>query len=151
MIGDDGPQVLEFNVRMGDPETQPLMYRLNGDFSELLYSAAKRSIDPTLVTVDSNPTACVVMASKGYPGSFPKGFPVSGLREAEATGAKVFHAGTLLAAGRPVSAGGRVLGVTARGANLRSALDNAYAAVDKIHFDGAHYRRDIGHRGLQTS
>jgi len=151
MIGPDGPKVLEFNVRMGDPETQPLMYRLNGDFSELLYSAAKRSIDPTLVTVDSNPTACVVMASTGYPGSYPKGFPISGLREAEATGAKVFHAGTLLAGGQPVSAGGRVLGVTARGPKLKSALDNAYAAVEKIHFDGAHYRRDIGHKGLQAS
>ncbi len=151
MIGDDGPQVLEFNVRMGDPETQPLMYRLNGDFSELLHSAAKKSIDPTLVAVDGDPTACVVMASKGYPGSYPKGLPISGLRDAEETGAKVFHAGTRLAAGRPVTAGGRVLGVTARGSDLKSALDNAYCAVERIHFDGIHYRRDIGHKGLQAS
>lgn len=149
MIGDEGLQVLEFNVRMGDPETQPLMYRLNGDFAGLLHSAARKSLDPTLVTVNRDPTACVVMASRGYPGSYPKGFAISGLREAKKMGAKVFHAGTQLSQGVPVTAGGRVLGVTAQGADLKSTLDKTYAAVEKIHFEGVQYRRDIGYKGLQ--
>ena len=149
MIGGEGLQVLEFNVRMGDPETQPLMYRLNGDFAGLLHGAARKSLDSTLVGVDRGPTACVVMASQGYPGSYRKGFAIGGLREAEAAGAKVFHAGTQLSRGVPVSAGGRVLGVTARGADLQSALDNAYAAVEKIHFEGARRRGDIGRKGLE--
>ncbi len=151
MVGDDGPQVLEFNVRMGDPETQPLMRRLNGDFAGLLHSAARKSLDPTLVGVERGPTACVVMASQGYPGSYRKGFAIDGLREAEAAGAKVFHAGTQLSRGVPVTAGGRVLGVTARGADLQAALDNAYAAVGKIHFEGARWRSDIGHKGLRRN
>lgn len=149
MIDREGPQVLEFNVRMGDPETQPLMYRLNGDFAGLLHSAARKSLDPTLVAVDRRPSACVVAASQGYPGSYRKGFAVSGLRDAEAAGAKVFHAGTAFSRGVVVTAGGRVLGVTARGADLQAAVDNAYAAVKKIHFEGARRRGDIGRKGLK--
>ncbi len=149
MVGGEGPQVLEFNVRMGDPETQPLMYRLHGDFAGFLHSASRKSLDPTLVAVDRGPTACVVMASQGYPGNYRKGFAISGLREAEEMGVKVFHAGTRLSRGVPVTAGGRVLGVTARGTDLQSALDNTYAAVAKIHFEGARWRSDIGHKELE--
>lgn len=149
MIGPEGPQVLEFNVRMGDPETQPLMYRLKGDFAGLLHSAARKSLDPTLAAADSRPTACVVMASQGYPGSYRKGFAIGGIGKAEALGAKVFHAGTAFSRGMLVTAGGRVLGVTARGAGLQAAVDNAYAAVEKIHFEGARRRGDIGRKGLR--
>ncbi len=148
MVTDEGPKVLEFNVRLGDPETQPLLYRMDGDFGELLASAARGSLDPSLAGWKAEPTACVVVASGGYPGAYQKGVPIDGVREAEATGAKVFHAGTAFKDGRLATAGGRVLGVTAAGADLKAAIDNTYAAVEKIHFDGEHYRRDIGKKGL---
>lgn len=149
MLTDDGPKVLEFNVRLGDPETQPMLFRIDGGFAELLASAARGELDSSLTRVDSQPTACVVMASGGYPGKYETGKPVSGLRGAESSRTKVFHAGTKLVAGRIVTSGGRVLGVTARGENLRAALANAYEAARAIDFEGAHYRRDIGRRGLQ--
>lgn len=149
MLTDDGPKVLEFNVRLGDPETQPMLFRIDGGFAELLASAARGELDPSLTRVDSQPTACVVMASGGYPGKYETGKPVSGLRGAESSRTKVFHAGTNLVEGRIVTSGGRVLGVTARGADLRESLANAYEAVQAIDFEGAHYRRDIGRRGLQ--
>jgi len=151
MLTDKGPQVLEFNVRLGDPETQPLLYRLEGSFAELLASAAKGALDPSLVRAGANPTACVVMASEGYPGSYPKGRPITGLAAAGNLGAKVFHAGTALVGGTPATSGGRVLGVTAQGGSLAAALKLAYQAVDTIHFDGAQYRRDIGRRGLERA
>ena len=149
MLTEDGPQVLEFNVRLGDPETQPLLYRLEGGFAELLASAASGALDPSLVRAGERPTACVVMASEGYPGSYPKGRPISGLSAAEQLGAKVFHAGTALAGGAPATSGGRVLGVTARGESLEAALSLTYRAVGAIRFEGAQYRRDIGRRGLE--
>ncbi|MYC68263.1 MAG: phosphoribosylamine--glycine ligase [Acidobacteriia bacterium] len=149
MLTEDGPQVLEFNVRLGDPETQPLLYRLEGGFAELLASAARGVLDPSLVRAGERPTACVVMASEGYPGSYPKGRPISGLSAAEQLGAKVFHAGTALAGGAPATSGGRVLGVTARGESLEAALSLTYQAVGAIRFEGAQYRRDIGRRGLE--
>ncbi len=149
MLTGDGPQVLEFNVRLGDPETQPLLYRLEGDFSELLYSAARGSLDVSLVGTANHSTACVVMASGGYPGQYATGFPVTGLRAAEKLGAKVFHAGTRLDGGVPVTSGGRVLAATAKGDSLAEALETAYAGVRAIHFEGAHYREDIGHSGLR--
>lgn len=149
MLTDDGPKVLEFNVRLGDPETQPMLFRIDGGFAELLASAARGELDSSLTRGDSQPTACVVMASGGYPGKYETGKSVSGLRAAESSRTKVFHAGTKLVEGRIVTAGGRVLGVTARGENLRASLANAYEAVRAIDFEGAHYRRDIGHRGLQ--
>ena len=151
MLTEDGPQVLEFNVRLGDPETQPLLYRLEGSFAELLASAANGALDASLVHTGSHPTACVVMASEGYPGSYPKGRPIEGLAAAEALGAKVFHAGTALSGGAPATSGGRVLGVTARGESLEAALALTYRAVDQIHFAGAQYRRDIGRRGLERA
>ena len=149
MLTEDGPQVLEFNVRLGDPETQPLLYRLEGGFAELLASAARDALDPSLVRACASPTACVVMASEGYPGRYPKGRPITGLAAAEQLGAKVFHAGTALAGGAPATSGGRVLGVTARGESLEAALSLTYEAVGAIHFEGAQYRRDIGRRGLE--
>ena len=149
MITDDGPHVLEFNVRLGDPETQPLLYRLEGDFAELLAGASRGALDRSAVGTRDQATACVVMASGGYPGKYEKGLPIDGIGRAEETGAKVFHAGTALSAGRAVTAGGRVLGVTARGAGLRQALEKVYRSTQLIHFKGVHYRTDIGRRGLE--
>ena len=148
MITSEGPKVLEFNVRMGDPETQPLMHRLEDDFAGLLASAARGSLDASLVHWSEGPTACVVLASEGYPGSYPKGRRITGIPEAENLGAKVFHAGTRLQCGHYATAGGRVLGVTAGGATLAQAIDTAYNAIEKIHFDGMHFRADIGEKGL---
>ena len=148
MMTDEGPQVLEYNVRLGDPETQPLLFRLEGDFAGLLLSAARGSLDPSLVTVAEDPTVCVVLAAPGYPRKYPKGLPIRGLGDAARTGAKVFHAGTALAGGSPVTAGGRVLGVTSSGKGLRAAIENTYRAVKSIDFNGMQYRTDIGARGL---
>ena len=148
MITSEGPKVLEFNVRMGDPETQPLMHRLEGDFAGLLASAARGSLDASLVHWSKGPTACVVLASEGYPGSYPKDHRITGIPEAETLGAKVFHAGTRLQSGHYATSGGRVLGVTAGGATLAQALDTAYNAIEKIHFDGMRFRTDIGEKGL---
>ena len=152
MMTHDGPKVLEYNVRMGDPETQPLMYRMTGDAGELLLSAARGSLDSlhsTVVGWHEGPTCCVVCAAPGYPGSYPKGLPITGILEAEATGAKVFHAGTRFHEGKLVTAGGRVLGVTAGGDDLAAAINNAYTAVEKVNFEGLHHRTDIGQKGLK--
>ena len=151
MMTADGPKVLEYNVRMGDPETQPLLYRMTGDFGELLASAARGSLDGSVVGWRPGATTCVVMASAGYPGAYEKGVAVGGFAEAEAEGAKVFHAGTLLKNGVLATSGGRVLGVTAAGDTLEQSINRAYAAVEKISFPGAHYRRDIGGKGLERS
>ena len=151
MITDEGPKVLEFNVRLGDPETQPLLYRLEGGFADLLASASRGAVDPSVVRAGPGATACVVLASGGYPGPYPKGLPIRGLERTGDTDSKVFHAGTALSGGRPVTAGGRVLGVTARGGELRAALDSAYRAARAIDFDGVHYRTDIGSRGLRRA
>ncbi len=149
MMTADGPKVLEYNVRMGDPETQPLMYRMTGDVGELLLSAARGSLDPTVVGWSDGSTCCVVCAAPGYPGSYPRGLPITGIKEAEATGAKVFHAGTGFHEGKLVTAGGRVLGVTAAGDDLAAAIQNAYTAVEKVNFKGLHHRTDIGQKGLK--
>ena len=146
MITEDGPHVLEYNVRLGDPETQPLLYRLDGNFAGLMESASHGSLDASLIRVGQRSTACVVMAAPGYPGSYPSGRPISGLRTAGRGGAKVFHAGTKLSGGAPVTAGGRVLGVTASGSGLSAEVENAYRAVRSIDFEGVHYRTDIGSR-----
>ena len=146
MLTSDGPQLL--NVRLGDPETQPLLMRLEGDFSELLASAARGALDASLVRPAAGSTACVVMASGGYPGKYATGLPVTGLVQAARMGAKVFHAGTRLQSGVPVTSGGRVLAVTASGASLREALATAYSATREIRFEGAHFRTDIGRSGL---
>lgn len=149
MIVDGEPQVLEYNVRLGDPETQPLMFGMTGDFAGLLNSAARGQIDATAVRWTSGPTACVVLAAAGYPGKYRKGAEIRGIATAEANGAKVFHAGTKLHDGKLVTSSGRVLGVTAGGAGLSAALASAYDAAAAIHFDGMHYRRDIGQKGIR--
>jgi phosphoribosylamine--glycine ligase len=149
MMTSEGPKLLEYNVRLGDPETQPLMYRMTGDFARLLESAAKGDLDGSMVGWAPGATACVVLASGGYPGEYRTGVPITGIPEAESLSSKVFHAGTLLQEGRLVTSGGRVLGVTADGATLHGAIDRAYQAAGKIHFEGMHFRRDIGRKGLQ--
>jgi phosphoribosylamine---glycine ligase len=150
MLTPAGPKVLEFNARFGDPETQVYLTRLDNDLVELLTA----SIDGTLGNLELKwnpmPSVCVVMASGGYPGSYAKGKPIRGLDEAaRLPNTKVFHAGTASAGGQIVTAGGRVLGVTAWAKDLRSARDAAYAAVDTIHFEGAHFRRDIAAKALR--
>ena len=143
----EGPKVLEFNVRLGDPETQPLLYRLESkDLADILLSAAVGRLGSARFSWKQQSTTCVVLASGGYPGPYERGFPISGLAEAEAMGVKVFHAGTMLRDGRPVTSGGRVLGVTGAGDSLPEAAQRTYAAAEKIHFEGGHYRRDIGRK-----
>jgi len=137
MMTADGPKILEYNVRLGDPETQAILHSFDGDFLNLLQgsTSAKCSV-------------CVTLAAQNYPGPPRTGDVITGIAEAEATGATVFHAGTKMEGDKLVTNGGRVLGVTASGATLRAAIDAAYAAVSKIHFEGMHYRTDIGQKGL---
>ncbi|HSC77893.1 MAG TPA: phosphoribosylamine--glycine ligase [Candidatus Acidoferrales bacterium] len=151
MLTADGPKVLEFNCRMGDPECQPLMLRLESDLAEVLEKVATGKLAGTELRWSTEAAACVVLASGGYPGKYETGKPITGIEEAEKLGAAVFHAGTKRAGKELVTAGGRVLGVTARGADLRSAVERAYAAVEKIRFEGMHCRRDIGARALQKT
>jgi phosphoribosylamine--glycine ligase len=148
MMTDAGPKVLEFNVRLGDPETQPLMKRMASDFVPALMAAATGELAGVKLEWHAEPTVCVVLASNGYPGAIESGKPIHGIAAAEASGATVFHAGTRLDAAGLVTSGGRVLGVTASGATLASAINNAYRGVHKIAFDGMHYRTDIGRKGL---
>jgi phosphoribosylamine--glycine ligase len=149
MMTADGPKVLEFNVRLGDPETQPLMHRLASDLVPALEAAATGSIAGIRLEWNSGPSVCVVMASHGYPGVYETSRAIQGIEEAEATGAVVFHAGTRVGSSGLETAGGRVLGVTAGAAGLPGAIDAAYCAVRKIHSDGLRFRTDIGHKGLQ--
>lgn len=146
----DGPMVLEFNARFGDPETQVILPRLKSDIVPILMACTEEG-ELEKQQLEWLPDACVtvVMASGGYPGSYTKGLVIEGLDEAESDGGvTVFHAGTAEKDGKIVTAGGRVLGVTALGPDIPSAIDKAYAAVDRIWFDGAHYRRDIGAKAL---
>jgi phosphoribosylamine--glycine ligase len=147
MMTAQGPKVLEFNVRLGDPETQPLMHRLDSPLGEiLLAAAAPGGLAGARFAWKPEPSLCVVMAAHGYPGAPRTGDRITGIEEC---GAEVFQAGTRLGPDGLETAGGRVLGVTAAGPDLASAMRNAYAAVEKIHFEGAHYRRDIGSKGLK--
>jgi phosphoribosylamine--glycine ligase len=144
-----GPKVLEFNVRLGDPETQPLMHRMESDFVPALLAAAGGELAGVKLEWRSGPSVCVVLASGGYPGAYETGKAIRGIEAAEATGTTVFHAGTRMGAAGLETAGGRVLGVTAAGQDLAGAIDRAYQAVRQIDFDGMHYRTDIGRKGLQ--
>ncbi|WP_028080880.1 phosphoribosylamine--glycine ligase [Solimonas soli] len=142
------PRVLEFNVRMGDPETQPILFRLDSGLLELLEAAVAGRLDAVTPVWNPQPTLGVVMAAHGYPGTIRKGDVIRGL-DAELGAAKVFHAGTALRDdGAVVTSGGRVLCVVARGATVRDAQRAAYAAVDKIAWDGEQHRRDIGYRAI---
>ncbi|MGA4580028.1 phosphoribosylamine--glycine ligase [Limisphaera sp. VF-2] len=150
MLTANGPRVLEFNVRFGDPETQVYLTRLENDLFELLWASAEGSLPSAPLRWSAQTSVCIVLASAGYPGDYRKGCPISGLEEAEQIpGVKVFHAGTDRVNGQWVTKGGRVLGVTALAPDLPAALQKAYAAVERIHFDGMQYRRDIGHRALR--
>jgi len=147
------PHVIEFNVRFGDPETQPLMLRLDADLAELLDSAARGQLDERTEIAWGEAAVCVVMASPGYPRSYPTGNAIAGLETAESEeGVVVFHAGTRRAPeGHFETSGGRVLGVTARGESVETARARAYAAVQAIVFEGAHSRNDIASRALGRS
>ena len=148
MMTQSGIKVLEFNVRLGDPETQPLMQRMASDFVPALMAAATGDLAGGKLDWHAGPTVCVVLASGGYPGSYENGKAIHGVDAAEATGTTVFHAGTRMGEAGLATAGGRVLGVTAGGDNLKSAIDAAYRGVAQIGFDGMHYRKDIGRKGL---
>lgn len=149
MIAPDGsPRVLEYNVRGGDPETQPVVMRLRSDFVELCEATARGTLADTEPVWDTRAALGVVMAADGYPGSYRKGDPIAGLDEAEGVDLKVFHAGTANEGAEVVTAGGRVLCVTALGGDVAEAQRAVYAAVDRISWADVHYRRDIGHRAL---
>ena len=148
MMTAEGPKVLEFNVRLGDPETQPLLHRMVSDFVPALMAAADGRLTGTKLEWRRGPSVCVVLASAGYPGAYATGKTITGIDAAEAFGATVFHAGTRQGATGLETAGGRVLGVTASGDDLAGAIDGTYAAVRKIQFEGMYYRTDIGRKGL---
>jgi phosphoribosylamine--glycine ligase len=145
-----GPMVLEFNCRFGDPETQPILMRLESDLVDALEASIAGRVSEGDFTWSPDASVCVVMASGGYPGTFEVGKMITGLDDAAAVeGVKVFHAGTSKRDGAFYTAGGRVLGVSARGADLETAVSRAYEACEKIRFDGAHYRKDIAGRALK--
>jgi len=149
MIAPDGtPKVLEYNVRFGDPETQPIMLRLKSDLVELCGAALDHRLDKVQAEWDPRASLGVVLAAGGYPGSYSKGDVISGLDTDQAQGVKVFHAGTQLKDGAVVTSGGRVLCVCALGEDVADAQRRAYAAVDKIRWENVYYRRDIGHRAI---
>lgn len=151
MLTKEGPKVLEFNARFGDPETQVYMPRLENDLVELFEACISGTLDRLNLSWSQNHAVCVVMASAGYPGSYAKGKPIAGLEVvAKLPNVKVFHAGTAMAGDQIVTSGGRVLGVTAWASTLSEARDLAYAAVDRIKFEGAHYRADIGAKALSV-
>ncbi|MGD8450654.1 MAG: phosphoribosylamine--glycine ligase [Phycisphaerae bacterium] len=145
MLTTGGPKVLEFNCRFGDPETQAILLRLRSDLLDLLDAAVSGRLDSAEVTWDPRPALCVVMASGGYPDKYPTGLPITGLpNDAGRDDLAVYHAGTKREGDQLVTAGGRVLGVTALGDDLADARRRAYEVVEQIHFDGAQYRRDLG-------
>jgi phosphoribosylamine--glycine ligase len=150
MIKDGEPYVLEFNCRMGDPETQPILQRLDTDFVDICVAIADEKLHDISLKWKPETSVCVVMASGGYPGSYEKGIPIKGLDDAgNLEDTVVFHAGTAFNDGEIVTAGGRVLGVTALGSDIKDAKKRAYEAVGKISFEGAHYRRDISDKALK--
>ncbi len=149
MIKDGTAKVLEFNARMGDPEAQPLVFRMKGDPIPVMMAAVEGGIAGLSIEWEPEDSICVVMASGGYPGSYDKGKIIAGIEEADKMdGVKVFHAGTGRENNRFVTKGGRVLGVTAKANGIGPAIQKAYEAVEKITWDGVHYRKDIGKKAL---
>jgi phosphoribosylamine--glycine ligase len=143
--------VLEFNVRFGDPETQPILMRLKSDLLEVCLAVCDGSLDRITLEWDQRPAVCVVMASGGYPGDYEKGKKITGLDEADRIkDVVVFHAGTAAKDGQIVTNGGRVLGVTALGQTIADAKAKAYEAVDRIKFDGAYCRSDIADKAIKN-
>lgn len=150
MMTENGPMVLEYNVRFGDPECQPLLMRLDSDLAEVMLACAQGRLDPAMVRWKDETAICVVMSAAGYPGEYEKGMRIEGLRNAEELpGVKVFHAGTRREDGLVTSSGGRVLGVTALAADLGQARQRAYQAIERIRFPKSYFRRDIGAKGLK--
>ncbi|MEI6970811.1 MAG: phosphoribosylamine--glycine ligase [bacterium] len=150
MIAPGGLKVLEFNCRFGDPETQVILPRMKSDLVPVLEACIDGTLKDSLIKWRSEAAVCVVMASEGYPGAYPKGRLITGLRQAGALkDTVVFHSGTKLVSGRPETAGGRVVGVTALGKSVSQAVAQAYRAVQRVEFQGAHYRKDIGARALR--
>ena len=147
MIDNGQPSVVEFNCRFGDPETQAVLARWDGDILPALEACVDGTLSEDLISWKDEPSVCIVMSAGGYPGSYAKGEVISGL-DAASEDATVFHAGTALDDDKVVTAGGRVLGITALGVDLQTAVDNAYAAVEKISWKDAFYRKDIAHRAL---
>ena len=150
MLTPDGPKVIEYNCRFGDPETQVVLPRLESDLLKIMLATTNGTLDQTEVRFSAGAAACVILASGGYPLAYEKGKEITGLVNGQLPGsdAIVYHAGTAVQDGRLVTAGGRVLGVTATAADLPAALEKAYAAADSIHFDKLHRRSDIGARAL---
>lgn len=145
-----GPQVLEFNARFGDPETQALLVRLDSDLLDALEACAEGRLAQTQLRWNSGASACVIASSAGYPGSYKTGLPIAGLgTAAQVPGVQVFHSGTAQVGGQILTSGGRVLGVTAAGDSLKEALARAYQAMAEIDFEGMYFRSDIGHRALK--
>jgi phosphoribosylamine--glycine ligase len=145
ILTQDGPKVLEYNARFGDPETQVVLPRLKTDIVEIFEAIIDERLDSVKIEWEDNAAVCVILASGGYPGKYGTGFEISGMDEAEKDGSiRIFHAGTKLADGRYLTAGGRVLGVTAVEANYEKAREKAYMAVEKISFEGMQFRKDIG-------
>jgi len=148
----EGPKVIEYNARFGDPETQVVLTRLKTDLLDIILAVIDGKLDKIEVEWDSKPTVCIVMASGGYPGKYENGKIITGIKEAENLGdVVVFHAGTDSKNNQVVTNGGRVLGVTASGNDLRQAVDKAYKAVSLINFEKAHYRNDIARRAFERN
>jgi phosphoribosylamine--glycine ligase len=149
MIRNNIAQVLEFNVRFGDPETQPILFRLESDLVELILAVIEQRLADITIKCDPRPAVCVVMASEGYPGTYTKGHKISGLDLAgKIPNTFVFHAGTALKDGSVVTNGGRVLGVTSTGKTIAEAITTVYTSVKKINWQGVQYRKDIAGKAL---
>lgn len=149
MITEEGPKVVEFNARFGDPETQVVLPLLKGDLVKVMQACVDGTLDTAAVDWEDGAAVCVVMASGGYPKSYKKGYAIDGLKKAESLGTFVFHAGTAKKDGKVVTSGGRVLGVTARGGDIKEATEKAYKGVEAIRFTDEFHRKDIAHRALE--
>ena len=150
MLTPKGPKVIEYNCRFGDPETQVVLPRLKTDIMDIFEAINNETLSDLDIEWDGRACTCVIMASGGYPKSYPKGIEINGLTDGQLDGVTVYHAGTKRDGDKLVTSGGRVLGVTALGASIEDALAKSYAGVEKIKFDGAHYRKDIGQKALNA-
>lgn len=149
MIDGKGVKVLEFNCRFGDPETQPILYRMDSDLTEIFEKTIDEELNSVEVSWCDKPSVCVVVSSGGYPKAYNKGCEIKGIENADKVeNVKVFHAGSANINNRLITNGGRVLGVTAKGGSLSKAVNNAYSAVEEIDFSNMHYRKDIGHKAI---
>lgn len=150
MLTPKGPKVIEYNCRFGDPETQVVLPRLKTDIMDIFEAINNETLSDLDIKWDDRACTCVIMASGGYPKSYPKGIEINGLTDGQLDGVTVYHAGTKRDGDKLVTSGGRVLGVTALGESIEDALAKSYAGVEKIKFDGAHYRKDIGQKALSA-